>query len=57
MVNGERWRERHRGDETEDRKMGDKDQKSDIRRDCEREKRKTRGEKGVTEVRELKTEV
>lgn len=50
-------RERHRGDETEDRRMGDKDQKSDIKNDCEGEKRKTRGERGVTEVRELKTEV
>ncbi len=47
LVNGERWRERdrHREDDTEDRKMESKDQKSDIGTDSKREKRKTREDK------------
>lgn len=40
--------ERHRGDETEDRKMADRDRKSDIRNDCERKRRKQEEEEEAT---------
>lgn len=42
--------ERHRGDETEDGKMADRDRKSDISNDCEWKRRKQEEEEEVTVV-------